>query len=64
MGQLNKDFVESMLKLTEDGKLAPITVWEMRQLADAWLALHGYKTWPGMPCKCAPQAQPPGDVER
>lgn len=54
MGQLNKDFVENIVKRGDKGQHSPLTVWEQQQLAYAWLSLHGHMTWPGMPTLPSP----------
>lgn len=49
MGQITKDFAERMIVQADKGKHSPLTVHEERQLAIAWLCLHGHMTWEGMP---------------
>lgn len=49
MGQITKDFAERMIATADKGKFSSLTQHEQRQLAIAWLCLHGHMTWEGMP---------------
>lgn len=40
MGQLTREFVENIVKRADEGKHSPLTVWEEKQLALAWLERH------------------------
>jgi hypothetical protein len=45
MGQITKDFAERMLERADAGKHSPLTVWEEKQLAYAWLELRALREW-------------------
>jgi hypothetical protein len=51
MGQVNKEFAESIINTSELGKHAPLTVWEQKQLALAWLRFN-YGARHGFPERC------------
>lgn len=40
MGQINKEFAENIFRRAANNQHSPLTVWEQKQLAYAWLRLH------------------------
>ena len=40
MGQITKDFAELMIEAAEKGHHTPLTAWEQKQFAQAWLTLN------------------------
>jgi hypothetical protein len=44
MGQITKDFAELMVKAAEAGHHTPLTAWEQKQFALAWLERESLRT--------------------
>lgn len=54
MAQLTEELVREFLRYNEQGKPAPYTLNEFRQLCNFWLHAHGLEPEPAPPVKGVP----------